>query len=792
MSNDSGSILPGGRTEADARNDKNAVIGIVCVIAALVPVISITAITTWLIFSMGRIRRSVIFTGLIIYSGLLLLATPLINPIGLYIQSWTIGVPLLIQKITAQEDFVSSIITILIRQAPVSVLIGGIIGLLYASHAWSKKAEWEETKFRLTPRQWFAKRKNIKDIQSNTNSPDNGVTLGISKETGKKIIQTDDQAAAHTLIFGASGSGKTTTVMNMMRDMIKRGHGVVVIDLKGGIDIPARAKELADREGKTFRHWTMHPKNEQYNGPSEMGPAFYDPISRGEPTRRKDLLMAIHEWNEPYYKALAEEYLQKAFEIQIATPDKTVSTIEDIASLFELTELTNRANRLANMPQHRSMIEEINRMNDEKQTAQEKSAIFTLKSIIRSLILSTAGHWLKKDPTGKNNINLKDVAHNSEVVVFSLDSSTYSEVAGVLGNLIIQDLKTVTSELRINPAPFPIHIIIDEFAELKSNNAIQLVNKARDARMPVILATQTLGDLRAISDSFADQLLGVVNAFIIHRANTLEDSKDFAGLTGLEIKKKFRQSVDHKSSAFGFGQGSGSGSGTIEDVEDFRVSVSTFQELQRGEMVWVSKAPNSIDIVKVIPENSALAVATGDKNAKKIKPAAIQREISLRKEEVRPEILGDDNYFPIQDDDPMENRPPVIPPKSSDPERLQKIFNRPPEEFILTKETTGFKKHHLPPQKSSDTFKVEPPKNLNSPIFALPPKTSSEAPPLPPRKPGLPKRPVTPGGLPSAVSRPPMPPTAAPAPLPSKRVEPVNRPAPPIKPVFPEKDKFDF
>lgn len=789
MSNDSGSILPGGRTEADARNDKNAVIGILCVIAALIPVVSITAIGTWLTFSMGRIRRSVIFVALLIYSAILLLATPFINPIGLYVQSWTIGVPLLIQKITTQEDFVSSLITILIRQAPVSVLIGGIIGLLYASHAWSKKAAWEETKFRLTPKQWFTRRKNIKDIQSDKNSPTDGVTLGISKDTGRKIIQTDAQAAAHTLIFGASGAGKTTTLLNMVRDMIKRGHGIVLIDLKGGVDIPARAKELADREGKVFRHWTMHPKNETYTGPSEMGPAFYDPISRGEPTRRKDLLMAIHEWNEPYYKALAEEYLQKAFEIQIATPNKQLSTIEDIASLFELTELTNRANKLANMPEHRSMIEEINRMNDEKQTAQEKSAIFTLKSIIRNLIMSTAGPWLKKDPSGKNNINLKDVAHKGEIVVFSLDSSNYPEAAAIFGNLIIQDLKTVTSELRRDPAPFPVHAIIDEFAAIGSNNVIQLVNKARDANMPVILATQTLGDLRAVSDSFADQLLGVVNAFIIHRANTLEDSKDFAGLTGLEIKKKFRQSVEHKSSSFGFGQGSGSGSGTIEDVEDFRVSVSTFQELQRGEMVWVSKAPNSIDIVKVIPENSALAVASGDKNGRKIKPASTQREISLRKEEVHPELFNNENHYHVQDDDPMENRPPIVPPKSSDPDRLQKIFNRPPEEFILTKDT-GFKKHHLPPQKSSDSFKVEPPKNLNSPIFSLPPKSVTDSPALPPRKPGLPKRPVAPG---NAAERPQRPPTAPGNPvLPAKRETPHNQPVVPIKPVFPEKDKFDF
>lgn len=798
MSFDSSATQTGGKTEAELKADRNTLIGIGCFIAALVPVVSITAWLTWLIFSVGRVKRSVIASFLALYSVILVLITPLVNPIGLYILSWTVGAPTLIQQITAKQDFVSTLILILVRQAPVSIVIGGVIGLLYASHAWSKKADWEETKFRLTPKQWYIKRKNIKDIQSNKNSPTDGVTLGIAKNNGTKIIQSDRQAAAHTLIFGASGTGKTTTILNMARDMVKRGHGVVIVDLKGGPDIPARMKELADREEKTFRHWTMHPENEEYTGPSEMGPAYYDPIARGEATRRKDLLMAIHEWNEPYYKVIAEEYLQKVFTILIANPNKELSTIEDVASMFELTELTNRANKLINNPQFRSYVEEIGRMNDEKQTVGEKSAIYTLKGILRNLIMSTAGPWLKKDPKNLNNINLMDVAHNSEIVVFSLDSANYEVAAAIFGNLIIQDLKTVTSELRKEPAPYPIHVIIDEFAAISSNNVIQLVNKARDANMPVVLATQTLGDLRAVSDSFTDQLLGVVNAFIIHRANTLNDAKDFAGITGLEIKKKFRQSVEHSSSS-GFSQGSGTGSGTIEEVEDFIVPIKVFQELQQGEMVWVSKSPQLTEIVKVIPENTALAVATGDKNKRVAKPAAVQRQLMLRKEEMKHDIFDDVEEVPLyEDEDPMGIYPPapVINQKPSDPERLKKIFNRPPDEFLPRTEPS-VQKHHMPPQKSSDSPRISPPKNLNPPLFEktnprsdetqtmrqLPPK----APQLPSRKAALPKRPV----MPSPIERPVR---QAPA-VPPKVVRPTAQPediVKPTKPVFPPKDKFDF
>lgn len=691
-------------------------------VALALPIASLFAFFTWISFSWLRIRRSVIFAFLGVIVAILLLLTPFVNPLYLFISAWTVDVPELIKNISEGNNVIGTILLIFAKQAPISIAIGTLAGLLYASWFWKfRRAAWEEVNFRLTPWEWWRKRKNINDIKEDKNSPVNGLTIGISEKTGEKIIQTDDEGSAHTFYVGASGTGKTTSLMMTSRDIIKRGHGHVFVDPKNDPKVAETLKEYADRYGRTFRHWTMQSIREKYDGPSEMGPAYYDPIARGEASRRKNLLMAIKKWSEPYYESLAEEYLQKAFLILIGNPNKNVSTLEDISALLDPKVLLARSEKLAHDPNYRTIVEEIGRMGDDKKTREELSAIGSLRVDMKNLTHNVIGPWLKKDPNKLNDINLKDVANNGEVILFSLDSGNYEKETSVLGNLIVQDLKTVSSELLQEPSKYPMHITIDEFAAIGSDNIIQLINKSRASKMPVVLATQALGDLRKVDDSFLDQLLGIINAFCIHRPNTEEDSEILAGLTGRVTRKKFRQSVEHTKNFFGLGRGAGAGAGFIEDVEEYKITVPELQELQQGKMIYLSKGPARLEKVTVIPERADLTTPdrkmplvhlARNANAIKVEPFnEYEKKISSNISESEDNLLSS-----ITDDEPR------IELRHSDPKRLEKIFNKPAKEFINDELIPEYSKHNLPPKQVQPEIvnKNETQPNLNPPVFTLP------------------------------------------------------------------------
>ncbi len=767
MSNNSVNTTSTG-DEHDSSDGGNS--GILWILGILItlsfPIVALAGVATWLTFSLLRIRRSVIAGFLVIYLVILGLVSLFFNFVNVYVQTWTVDLPNLIAN---HNNVVSNILNIVVKQIPVSIPVGIIIGLLYSSWRWFLRPKWEETVFRITPMQWLSKRRNIRDIANDQNGPMNGTTLGIAASDGHKIIQLDSEASSHTLVVGAAGSGKTTTLMGQSRDIIRRGHALCFVDLKGGTDVPRILEEYARRYNRTFRHWLMHPSRDEYKGPSDKGPAYYDPISRGEASRRKDLIIGARKWSEEYYKTIAEDYLQKAFEVLIGNPDKNVSTFSDIANLLDPKTLGERSYPLGHIPYYRELVEEIARMNDEKMPPQEKSAISSLRKQFQVLAHSVAGPWLKRDPQGENDINLKDVANAGDIVVFSLDSSNYPELSQTLGNLIIQDLKTVSSELRQDPSANPLHVFIDEFSAIGSDNVIGLISKSRDAGVPVTLSTQALGDLRKVDDSFLDQLVGIISSFLIHRANIEEDAEFYAGLTGIEIKKKFRQSVEHSSNIFGIGRGSGSGSGVLEDVEEHRVTVSEIQSLRTGEMVYVSKSPFRLERVIVIPETDKLADTDN-------KPIVVLPNAVFTAKYDQPVIS------PIELEEGV--RPPSI-TRPANVDRVSEIFNRPADQFLTktARDSVDYDKHFLPPKKTVIVEPEEAPKqqNVAPPVMVLPPRKPINPNPSP----SLTKEPNTP----VVIQQEPKAPTA---PLAPAAVSPLKQNSPQNVSKDEHKDQFDF
>ncbi|MGV8910906.1 MAG: TraM recognition domain-containing protein, partial [Propionicimonas sp.] len=204
----------------------------------------------------------------------------------------------------------------------------------------------------------------------------------------------------------------------------------------------------------------------------------------------------------------------------------------------------------------------------------------------------------------------------------------YEDVSKLAANLIIQDLKTLSSELRKDPGAHKVNVIIDEFSATGSDNVLGLLARARDAKMPVTLATQALADLRRDNPAFLEQVLGIVNCFTIHRANTENDAEIFAGLTGKEKKFKIRMGVEQSSGMPGsVGSGAATGQGHVEEVDEYRVMPHEIQQLKQGQMVYIANAPdNRFMKVSVILESGEAVALARLKNTPPV--AALVAEVS--------------------------------------------------------------------------------------------------------------------------------------------------------------------
>lgn len=669
------------------------------------PVAVLVALTTMALFTWGRIRHTVLLAVLGLYTAGVVLSGHALASVWTHVASWK----LLLGLASSREDWTSLLLEALVMQVPFAVFAGLVIGIIVSWWSWVRRPSWETYSFRLTPWQWLKRKKNIADIQSDKNSPKDGKTVGIQSSTGKKIVQTDAEARAHTLCVGSTGSGKTTTLMLMARDIIKRGQGLIFVDLKGSPDVANTLHEYAERYGREFQHWTMQTPGQPYIGPDAKGPAYYDPLNRGDASRRTNLVMAGREWTEPYYETLAQDYLQRAFEVAIQNPPVgSESSFSDLASLFDPRELRARAQTLnPDNRRHAEILRQIGEyFNPDGSVRKDNGTQSALKSVeaeLRILTNSTAGAWLRKDPHSDNDINLRSVADRGSIVVFSLDSNNYESDANRIGNLIIQDLKTVTSELMNNPAENILQVYIDEFSAIDSENIVGLINKSRSANVPVTLSTQAIDDLRRSSEAFMGRVVANINSFIIHRANDYDDAEEYAKLTGKVKKQVFNQQVEHSTSLFSrLGRGAGTGHGNLVEVEDYRVSPSRIQELGTGEAVYIAKSPLRFEFVTVVPEVAEkILLRQGDNSPEATDEVSPKTSLDQKVDEGFPVVAdsvpaetpvmrdGELNSVAIRKPDSealhriftKENRvhksgvTDVVKPRASDPEKLERIFS---------------------------------------------------------------------------------------------------------------------
>lgn len=719
--------------DSNPNSQRNVAWGGIALFVLLAPVAVITALIIYFLFSVVRISHRVL-GGFVLLYGLALVVTGQIkNVFDLYVQSF-----LQVLEGIGESDMTSLILFAIVQQAPFSLLVGGLLGFVVSWWRFKRRPVWVDTKFRKTPYQLFHQRKNIRDIKTDRNSPPQGRTLGIN-EDGERINQTEVEASAHTLFLGGAGTGKTTTLLIGARDIIRRGESLVFVDMKGSADVPKILAEYAERYGRPFYHWTSHNPRTTYTGPCDLGPCFYDPIGRGDSTRKTNLIMAGRNWTEDYYKLIIQNYLQMAFEIADGAPheDKNMDSISEAFELLDPQVLKKRSLKLVGDPTYNHIIQEINHLTDKKLDQQTVSTLGSMKSQLGVLRNSIQGPWLKKDPEGKRDINFFEASKKGHVIVFSVDSANYEDNARILGDLIIQDLKTVSGELMADPSRYPLNVFIDEFSAIGSDNIANLLARCREAKIPVSLSTQSLGDLREVSEAFLDKLTGIVSSFVVHRTNSLKDAEIYSGFGGKEKKYVHTQSVEMRTGLFGgMGIGASTGKGNIEQVEDYVISPSDIQNLPQGEMFFIAKSTPRNERVKVIKEER-MQVSDKNDHATKAedlnwKPTEEEHVLSFDKDDIEKYTVDPTINQPLIDRKNKEWNPNAeVEAKPTNPDALDRIFKK----ENLTKEEAPVGEPKTP--KALSAPPVLRPKNesnvLNMGEIKDKPATSRQvsAPPLP-------------------------------------------------------------
>jgi conjugal transfer pilus assembly protein TraD len=394
-----------------------------------------------------------------------------------------------------------------------------------------------------------------------------GVVLG-TDPSGRSVHLSDAQLAAHALIVGASGSGKTTTLLAILGDQIRRGNPLIAIDMKGSPAFAMQLQGAAAAAGRELRVW------------SPDGPSHWNPLAHGNFTELKDKLILTERFSEPHYMRAAERYVQNVLQVLHAAHPGRAATLDEVVSMMEPRRL---ATVLRHVPRPLG-----DRVQDYLAglTPDQLSGVRGLGTRLALLSESSAGRYLATGPESAT-IDLHRALDGGEVVLFSLNSSVYGKLAAQLGALAIQDVTSASGHrLEDLGRSLPLAVVaIDEFSALGADNLLALLARGREAGTGVLAATQEFADLERAGRGFRDQVVGISAVKIVHRQEVPASAQMIAQMAGTE---RFWEETRQLRGPF---TGGGGSRGTRRQAERFVLHPNEIKTLRTGEAVLLTKSP---------------------------------------------------------------------------------------------------------------------------------------------------------------------------------------------------------
>jgi hypothetical protein len=314
----------------------------------------------------------------------------------------------------------------------------------------------------------------------------------------------------HTLIVGATGSGKTVTETWLTTRAIEAGLGAVVIDPKGDARMRAHLVEAAHVAEREFIEWTP------------TGPSVYNPFGHGGASEIADKALAGERFTEPHYQRQAQRYLGYAVRA-LRSAGATVSLPAlvkqlDPAQLEVLARTLPEAQADATLDYLESL------------GARQRTDLGGVRDRLAIMAESDVAPWLDPETVDAQTFDLLGAVKERAVVYFNLKADALPLLARMLGVAIVQDLQTTMAALQASP--IPTVVVIDEFASIAAEQVVHLFGRARSAGLNLLLGTQELSDLRLEGrKQLLEQVLGNLSAIVAHR-QVVPESAELIGRLG--------------------------------------------------------------------------------------------------------------------------------------------------------------------------------------------------------------------------------------------------------------------
>lgn len=329
-------------------------------------------------------------------------------------------------------------------------------------------------------------------------------------------------------VVGNTGAGKTHHVlMPLIYQTIAQKLGLLVTDVKSNM-----VKDLvyfAEKCGRLqdFLYLDLgHPDRSM-----TCNPLYGD--NPNEIASRVFTALYYDTSNvEPHYVQIANAFLQDLIFL-LKKDIKTITFLDIAAATGETDTFRTIAALCAKYPdteQAKNFQHWLRKTPNQRQDE--------LSGLIIKLRRFCNREWSPLINTCHPQITMKNVMDREKIFLLGLAAAKFPDDAKPLSILFMMALQSEVGERFMNPPQRSFRVVLDEFYNLAYPGFIDLLNKCRDAKVNLVLAHQSNGDLASVSQDFKEQVMNTANNKVILRVSDPTTAEYFADLFGTEHYRK--------------------------------------------------------------------------------------------------------------------------------------------------------------------------------------------------------------------------------------------------------------
>jgi len=419
-----------------------------------------------------------------------------------------------------------------------------------------------------------------------------GILAGRTDD-GVDIHIPEDTRTGHTQILGATGKGKTISVIEpwVSRD-IMNGRNVLLIDGKGDPELAEKVRAVTIIRGNDrclFRVFDLgNPKDS----------IAVNPLQSGSAQQITDRIFTAFEFQDPYYKAVQYDItgcivrLIKEVDYYEYVNGEERKRFDGVVTFKRVHSLLTSDDTLAhavNESKDDALVQKLSGFLAQPKEHRAKQ-LSGLLSQIGPFAEGEVAHLVNggSNETGKTEHNVSDIfsgdTHRQQVFVVLIPTLKYQQIGLQLGKLLLQELGWAVGERasqkgassRFTP------VYLDEFSSFVYPGFANILNKARSSNVALHLSHQSLGDLSQVSPDFAKIINTNTNIKCVLGLNDPETADWMARHLGTKPQEKLTEQAEKK----GFWSDKNkTGRMSVREVEAYKIHPNLLKNFMNGRGV---------------------------------------------------------------------------------------------------------------------------------------------------------------------------------------------------------------